>query len=76
MEMIALAAAVIALVVAVVALRRPEPAVPTEGILETNLGGCNKDNHQWSDRPYLISGNEKVYYCRKGCGSTLRHRVK
>lgn len=48
-----------------------EDATPT-----ANPGGCTKEGHEWRKRPHLVSGYEEVYYCKKNCGSTLRHRVK
>jgi len=65
------------------ALRKAEEARQAVAELEPevdktppNPGGCTKTDHVWRNRPTLISGSEEVYYCKKNCGSSLRHRMK
>lgn len=43
---------------------------------ELNPTGCTKTTHVWHKRAALVNDHEHVFYCAKGCGSSLRHRFE
>lgn len=73
--LIILAVGILAFQARDIALKAAQPE-QEDGAALANPGGCTKQGHEWRKRPHLVSDYEEVYYCKKGCGSTLRHRVK
>lgn len=74
---IGLATAFNSLCIGFLALTRPRREGPVHVEAHASkIGVCDghKFTHRFRNEPQLIAGDEEVYYCIDGCGSTLRYR--